>query len=307
VQKQITESFQYQWPRMRRQGKERSQGHALTVRRKDTTSIEIIGSPISEEQRKEIIQGRLLVWVVAAARYEDRIGTHELQLCRYLGPPFDGSNWIPGETHEGTIDIHEAKIPIQVSYDIAGAFLPLVIPPHAKISILSFTDSKPPDVNLISVKSNPAPILWPSHINAIDPANPQLVGVIAFQNHSSDTVLNVNTMLEAHFKKGAASDTKEKMASLTSSPDIRLPSYLPLTIESLAPGESVPVYVVNQSGNSIILPLPAGGTLEMPGEITKREITFIRRQNNILDSLPPVSGPSPYLWNGDHVVGKRLK
>jgi hypothetical protein len=307
TQKKAAASFQYQWPRFRDAIRTRSL--LFTLRRNEARSFDIPGSIVNDQQRADILAGRLYFLLVAAVRYEDGNGTHELQLCRYLGAPFDGSNWIAGEVHEGTKGIREARIPVQVSYDFAGASLPLVVPPNSRLSILSFTDDK--HVNLTWAQPSPVPMVWPPHrVTATAPSqtySEQPVGIITFSNHSTSGVLNINTMLETHLKVAAPFGTEETIKALVGSPDIRPPSYLPLAIEFLGPGESIQIYVVNQSEYAAVIPLPAGGTLELPGETEKREITFRQRRNLPLDSSPPISGPSPYQWNNDQIVGRRKK
>jgi hypothetical protein len=75
---------------------------------KDELGFTVHGPVINEELKKAILSQTKFVFLVMAMRYEDSQGEHELQVSRYLKPPFeDMKTWSAGTIHEGTIDIKQ--------------------------------------------------------------------------------------------------------------------------------------------------------------------------------------------------------
>jgi hypothetical protein len=73
---------------------------------KDELGFTVHGPVMNEELKNGIVSQTKFVFLVMAMRYEDSQGEHELQVCRYLKPPFeDMKTWSAGTIHEGTIDI----------------------------------------------------------------------------------------------------------------------------------------------------------------------------------------------------------
>jgi hypothetical protein len=109
--KRAVDEFQKAWPPVL--AKLRSEGPGSTMQPPrpnqplDEQGPEATGNlPISVQQREWILEGKRIVLVVAAVRYEDSNGEYELQMCRYLQRPIPGlRNWNVCSWHDGLVKI----------------------------------------------------------------------------------------------------------------------------------------------------------------------------------------------------------
>lgn len=195
----------------------------------------------------------------------------------------------------------EKSLPIQISYDPVTTQLPLVIPPYGKYRIMTFTDEK--GMDLIWTPPSPVQVAWPRNFRQSKHTY-QVIGVITVSNHSTFPVLNLVTAIESEFRQAGPMKTQEELRAILNAPNLGT-RYVPLALDSLAPGESLPIFVVNESQYAVVVKIPARCTLELYGESEKRQIAFKKRENTVFDSMIAISAPSLYVWKHDQVVGLR--
>lgn len=109
-QKRAVNEFEKEWQPLLVQLRTQNPGQILQPPRQgqplDEGGPEPTGRIINEREREWILQGKRIVLVVAAVRYEDSNGEYELQFCRYLTPPAGSlANWSVSTWHDGLVKI----------------------------------------------------------------------------------------------------------------------------------------------------------------------------------------------------------
>lgn len=291
--------FSVQWPALRRAQKEtRNVG---TVPRRKTIPLFVIKHPISPKEREDIFGGRTFAVVFGAVRYRDGKGIHEVAICRYLQPPFDQVHWNRDERYENkTVDIIQAQIPIQVSYDPVVTTLPLHVP-VGQNWVVSFTDK----VAIEMLWSNGAAMTYPA--GAMIPLHhEQPIGTLTITNHGTVPVLNLSTELQFEFRPGALVVTGDAARRVVESENLGYRS-LPLAVDSLAPGQSARVFLVNESRYCLVIHPVLQGNIELQGEMNKMEVEFKQRTTTALDQMQDVKVKpvSKYIWRDNRIIGVR--
>jgi hypothetical protein len=175
---------------------------------------------------------------------------------------------------------------IQFSYDMMGGFLPVNLPPRSTTWAVMLGSNNSAGLTRV-MNDKDASFEWPFKRGKAPLPIP--AGVLRISNHDTMRVFNIVTHLTFEFKENAKPGQNAAPTVASNTQD--------WLIDSIGPGESVPLYCINQSPRAVIITLPKSVSLEVQSQIGTRTVPLIKRQIGVLEQLPITVFPSLYDWS----------
>jgi hypothetical protein len=114
---------------------------------------------------------------------------------------------------------------------------------------------------------------------------PEFMGLITVSNHGFSQVFNLTMHISGTIENSKGFPKKTEIST-------------DVMIDAIVPGQTIPIWVINQSDRSVDVILPAHGETEIQGEPDRKIVTLTNRT-----VLPFPLMPSWHTWNDNYTIG----